>query len=64
MYLYYVQTEMLAFHPHLQYFNGVFLDWVESIVTKLDNYNERESGSVVLYIKNLDVNVRKLKKIF
>ena len=41
-----------------------FLDRVDSIVTRLDNYNEKGSGAVVLCIENIDVNVCKLKKSF
>ena len=50
-------------HPLLQNFECVFFGWVDSIMTQLDNYNERESRAAVLLIENLDVNVCKLKKI-
>jgi hypothetical protein len=43
---------------------GGYLDWVSSIVTKLDNYNEGGSGSVVLFFENLSVNICRFKKYF
>ena len=60
----YLRTEMLPLHPDLNNFEGVFMEWVDNIVTKLDNYTELGSGSVVLFIGSLDINVGKFKKNF
>jgi len=48
-----VQTEMLMLHLHLQNFEGVFFYWVYNIVTKLDNYNDREKDQWFYLVKIL-----------
>jgi hypothetical protein len=40
------------------------MQWVDNIITHLENYNEHERGSVVLFIENLSVNICKFKKDF
>ena len=55
---------MLAIRPYLENNEEVFLDWVSSIITKLDNYNEGGSGSVVLFIENMSVNICRFKNHF
>jgi hypothetical protein len=57
-------TEMIPLHPDVLNFEGVFMEWVDTVVTQLDNNVERGSGSVVLFIESLDVNVGKFKRIF
>ena len=39
-YSHYAQAETITINLHLEYFEGVFMNGVDSIVTKLDNYNE------------------------
>ena len=55
---------MQPLHLDLNNFDGVFMEWVDNIVTKLGNYAEVGSGSVVLFIGSLDINVGKFKKNF
>ena len=64
VYSHYVQTEILTLHLYLHSSEGLFMDRVDSIVTKLDKYRGKGSGSVALFISNLDVNVYKLKGNF
>ena len=54
-----VQSELLPLYSDLHNFEGIFMDWVDSIVTKLGNCTERGSRAVVLFIEYLDVNVGK-----
>ena len=64
MYSYYVQTEMLTLHLDFHSFEGVLMDWGYSIVTKLDMCSEMGSGSVVLFIENLNFIVGIFKENF
>ena len=59
-----VHTEMLVMYPHLENYESVFMQWVDNTVSHLDNYNENGSGSVVLFVENLSVNICKFKKDF
>ena len=43
---------------------SVFMQWVDNTVSHLDNYNENGSGSVVLFVEILSVNICKFKKDF
>jgi hypothetical protein len=55
---------MLAIRPQLSNYKG-FLDWVSSIRTKLDNYDEGGgSGSVVLFIESLSINMCRFKRFY
>ena len=56
----YLQTEMITIHSHLENFEGVLMEWEDSIFTKLNNYNER---GVVLFIGNLNVKICIFKNI-
>jgi hypothetical protein len=40
------------------------MQWIDNIVTHLENYNENGSGSIVLFVENLSVNICKFKKYF
>jgi hypothetical protein len=64
LYSKYLHTEMLVIRPHLSNYADIFLDWVNSIQTKWENYNEGGSGSVVLFIESLNVNICRFKKDF
>ena len=55
---------MRILYPDGHNFQGVFSDWVENIFYRVENHNDYMSGSVVLFIENLDVNVTKFKKEF
>jgi hypothetical protein len=48
----------------LENYEDIFLEWVNSIVTKLDNYNQGDSGAVILFIENSNVNNCKFKEDF
>ena len=58
-----VHTEMMVLHPHLGNYENVFMQCLDSTVTHPDNYNEEGSGSVVLFVENLSVNIDEFKKI-
>ena len=62
VYSHFLHTEMLVLHPHLENYEGLFMEWVNRVVTNLDDYNEKGSGSVVLFIEKLELNITKLKK--
>ena len=64
IYSHYIQTEMRTFHPALHNFEGIFFRLGGSVFNKVDSYNGMGSGSVVLFIENLDVDVTKFKKKF
>jgi hypothetical protein len=51
-------------YPHLENYESVFMQWVDNTVSHLDNYNENGSGSVVLFVEILSVNICKFKKDF
>jgi hypothetical protein len=53
---------MLVVYPHLEYYENVFMQWIDHNITHLEKYNENVSGSVVLFIENLSVNISKFKK--
>ena len=40
------------------------MDWVGRAFKGVENHNENRSGSIVLFIENLDVNETKFKKEF
>jgi len=61
VYLHYMQNEMQRLHLDLHNFEGVFLYWVNSIVSTSDNYSDGGSRSVVLFIENLDKRGRVLQ---
>ena len=49
--------------PDFYNFAFAFSDWVGSIFNRVDNYYEKLSGSIVLLIETLDLNVTKFKNI-
>jgi hypothetical protein len=51
-------------NPHLGNYENIFMliDTYLDTVTHLDNYNEKDNGSVVLFVKNWSVNIYKFKK--
>lgn len=55
---------MLPIRLYLENYEDIFMERVSSIVTKLDNYNERDIGAVTLFIEYLNVNICKFKKRF
>ena len=52
----------MQLHPDLHNFECVFSHCVGRIFQRVENYIENGSGSVVVFIKNLDVNVMKFKR--
>jgi hypothetical protein len=64
VYHHYLHTDMLVVYPHLENFVDVFIEWRGHIIAHLENYNENSSGSVVLFVENLSVNICKFKKDF
>jgi hypothetical protein len=62
VYDHYVHTEILVLHSHLENYETVFMQCIDTIFAHLKNYNENGSGSVVLFIENLSVNICKFKR--
>ena len=64
VYHHYIHSEMRLVYSNLENFEGAFMDWVGQIITHLENFNENGSGSLVLFVENLSVNICKFKKDF
>ena len=61
---FYFSTGNQTFYPGLNNFEDNLFNWVNKLISTLDTFNEKGSGSTILFIEHLDLKLSKLKKQF